>query len=114
MRTALIIAVVVVYHLILITLFLLWYYGYFTPLRECLNPLAFPDVITCVPMNKATLLESTDEFIVLRRPECKYYLIDPEHVGKDGQVTSMKYANEIIGDIVPERKAPIYILIVDI
>ena len=114
MRTAHIIAVVVFYHLILITLFVLWYFGYFTPRRECINPVAFPDRVICVPTNKATLLESKDEWMVLRRPECKYYLIDTEHVGKDGQLMSMKYAKEIIGDVVPERKAPIYILIVEI
>lgn len=118
MRLAYIIAVAVFLAAVLITLILLWFFGFFTR-RPCLNPLFFADDTSkCVPTNQASLIRSLEEFSFIRRPECRYYLIDVEHVGDDGKVTSMKHAKEITENqpliTVPERKAAIYFLVSEI
>ena len=94
----------------------LWRLGYFTKRSEpCLNPLFLETTSICVPSNQAYLIKSREQIIVFRRPLCRYYIIDPEHVGTDGKVTSMKHAKELTGEMmtIPERDTEIYLLVTE-
>lgn len=76
------------------------------------------DTTLCVPTNKPTLIRSKDEFLFMRLPGYKYYVIEAKHIGADGKLTSMQYAKEVTTMIandtffVPKRETAVYFLIV--
>lgn len=113
-----------------ITVIVLWFLGFFAKISTCempSSPLLFADNTSmCVPVNRATIIRSKEEFIFGLRPEYRYYLIDIQHVGDDGKVTSMKHAKEIKSstDVVrgideyhlitiPKRESAIYFFVTD-